>query len=79
MINVRERLHRPRKGEGDSRNLLAVLVEADTGRRSTVATSLNGTNTNDVGVDGAGDAVVNLEVELGENVLCTRVKTTTID
>lgn len=55
------------------RNLLAVLVEADTGRRSTVATTLNGTNANDVGVDGAGDAVVNLEVELGENVLYTKL------
>ena len=66
------RREKTREGK-DLRDLLTVLVEADTGRGSTVATTLNGTNANDVGVDSARDAVVDLEVELGENVLYNNI------
>lgn len=52
------------------RDLLAVLVEADADGRRTVAAADTRTNTDDVGVDRARDAVVDLEVQLGESVLC---------
>lgn len=44
-------------------------LEAEAWWGSTAATALTGTNTDNVGVDGAGDAVVDLDVELGEGVL----------
>lgn len=37
---------------------------------STAAATLAGADTDDVSVNSAGDAVVNLDVELGQGVLC---------
>lgn len=50
--------------------LLAVLVVANTDRGSAVPPALTGADANNVCVDGAGDAVGELDVELGEGVLC---------
>lgn len=44
----------------------------ETRRRGTVPAALNRTHTDNVRVDSARDAVVDLEVELGEHVLCER-------
>lgn len=58
-------------GRSDGRvDLLAVLVVANAHGRVAVATALARTDTHDVSVDGARDTVVDLEVQLGERVLC---------
>jgi len=48
-------------------DLLAILP-ADTGGRSTVASALTGSDTDDMRVDSAGDTVRNFDVKLGEGV-----------
>jgi hypothetical protein len=45
-------------------------VEADARRRSTVATALAGSDTDNVRVDGAGHAVEKLNVKLRKDVFC---------
>ena len=45
------------------------LVEAHTRGRCTVPSALAGSDTDDVRVDGARDAVDDLDVEFGEDVL----------
>jgi hypothetical protein len=56
--------------------MITDLVEASTEslRRSTVPSADPGTDTDDVGVDSAGDTVVGLDVELGESVLCLFIR-----
>jgi hypothetical protein len=56
-------------GGGVGVDLLTVLVEADTGRGSAVAATLTRTNADNLAVDGARDAVLQLEVHLGDSVL----------
>ena len=58
-----------REGDGNALDLLAVAVVADTGRGLTLAAVFDRANANDVRVDGARDAVVDLEVQLGQRVL----------
>ena len=46
------------------------LVEAHAWGRSTVASALAGSDSDNVCVDGAGDAVDDTDVELGQDVFC---------
>ena len=48
---------------------LRTLVEANTGRWCAVPSAFTGSYTDDVRVDGAGYAVDDLDVELGEDIL----------
>lgn len=50
-------------------DLLAILVVPDPGRRRTVAATFPRTHTNNLSVNGAGDAVLELQVHLGDGVL----------
>lgn len=50
-------------------DLLSVLVESNTRRWSSYSSSFSGSHSNDLGVNGAGDAVVQLVVQLRESVL----------
>jgi hypothetical protein len=43
-------------------------LESESGRRETVATIDNGTNTNDTSVNSTRDTVVELDVDLGDSV-----------
>lgn len=53
-------------------DLLAVLVEANTNGGRTVPASNTGADTDDVCVNGARHTVVELDVELGQGVLCEK-------
>jgi hypothetical protein len=50
-------------------DLLAILVEPDPRGWCAVAAALAGANTHDLAVDGAGDAVLELEVHFGNGVV----------
>jgi len=50
-------------------DLLAILVVSDTWWGSAVAAAFSRTDTNDLAVDGAGHAVLKLQVHLGDGVL----------
>lgn len=56
-------------GSNGGVDLLSVLVEANTRRRSSDTATSSGSDADDLAVDGARDAVVSLEVELGKSVL----------
>lgn len=49
-------------------HLLAILVESNTNRGQTVTTTFTGTNTNDAGMNGTRNAILRLNVELGQSV-----------
>jgi len=50
-------------------DLFAILVVPDPWGRSTVATAFSGSDTDDLSVDGARNAVLQLQVHLGDSVL----------
>jgi hypothetical protein len=47
---------------------ITYLAESESRGRGTVATANTGTDTNDLGVNGAGDAVVKLDIQLGDGI-----------
>lgn len=50
-------------------DLLAILVVSDSWGRGTVAAAFPRSDTDDLAVDGAGDAVLKLEIHLGDGVV----------